>query len=388
MRCGLFLIGLLLIGLLSGCVETPRDTGTTSILTFRYDAARDMVIASTHPLVTDGMPVPAQRYADMLAGLPAASYSPTPTIHLADPVATVAGNVVTVNYREVAGLDQLSSAQLAGLQAVLKGWWWVPGITSVRLELMGVPATSLGSLAITQPLAHLPVIFVVQPTTGELGYLVGVTGPNSPAQAVTALARREIRELPAQAGFRPLLPPDVTLNITPERMMNGILPVDIVGPFDSTQSTRLAGIVLMFNQYPNVNAVQLTFNGNALGTSFMRTRLDRAIVPQDLLLPEAAGATAGGPTLAAISSAVAGGTRRVPPPFACALTWQGWARVETPADSGAPRLFVLREEVGKGYVMLVSGSDVSVIKLLKEGIPPEAIIALRLPGWEMVAAAE
>jgi hypothetical protein len=85
--------GLLLstVLLLSGCPEEENGLPMQqpiSMLVFRYDAVRDVVIASTRSLATDTAVTP-QRYADALSGLPEVSYTPSPGIRMANPQATV-----------------------------------------------------------------------------------------------------------------------------------------------------------------------------------------------------------------------------------------------------------------------------------------------------------
>ena len=368
---------------LTGCPDQDGVPGqqSSSILVFRYDAVRDVVITSTYQLSAD-TPITAQRYANALAALPEVSYTPTAAIRLANPLATVVNDVLTVNYRDVAGLQQLSSAQAASAVAAFEAWRWVPGVREVRLQAAGQPMTILGPLVITQPLQFGNYTYVVNPTTGEVAYLVGSLNPATIAQAVTILQQREIRELPAQAGLRPLLPVGVTISANPAAITTaGVLTVNLSANFPREETARLAGIVLMMTQFPTVNAVQFTFGGQTVNAPFMRSNLNAPIRPYDLLLPLIVASAASVETTAQLQ-AIAEKTLGRKAEVASALVWQDLALLTTDAQPGtAPQTVALRK-MEQDYVVLGHGVNLSVVQLLQQGVPQEAITAFRLPGWE------
>ncbi|MHB9107123.1 MAG: GerMN domain-containing protein [Armatimonadota bacterium] len=385
----LFLLAVLISAvLLAGCPEEENGQPmqqAISILTFRYDAARDVVIANTRSFAVDGAITP-QRYADALAGLPEATYTPSATIRMTDPQATVTDGVLTVNYRDVAGLGGLSSAQAAAAFAALEAWWWVPGVTQVRLQFNGQPATALGPVAITQPLSRPIHTYVLQPTTGEVGYLTGALMPADLPAALTILRNRQISTFPAQQGFTPLLSPNVTLTANPNQIANGVLTVDLAGNFPRTDSARLAGIVLMLTQFPAVQAVRFTFGGETINAPIMRSNLNAPLRPYDLLLPAAA--TAASPAVTDAVKTAAAKTLATPADFEPALVWKDLALVTTrPQPDTAPRSFLLKGQEGT-YRVLASGTNLPVAELLQQGVPVEAVIAFRLPGWENLSLSE
>lgn len=373
--------------LLAGCPEEENGLPVQqaiSMLTFRYDAARDVVIATTRSLVVDGA-VTLQRYADALAGLPEAAYTPSNAIRMADPQASFGNGVLTVNYRDVAGLERLSSAQAAAALAVLEAWFWTPEVAQVRLLFNGQPATVLGPVAITQPLRRGFHTYVLQPTTGEVGYLTGALTPADLSAAIAILRNRQISAFPAQQGFTPLLPSNVTLTANPNQIVNGVLTVDLSANFPRTDSVRLAGIVLMLTQFPAVRAVRFIFGGETVTAPIMRGNLSAPLTPYDLLLPAAAAVAAPAVNEAVKTAAMKSLGR--PADFSQALVWKNLALITAqPADT-APLTMLLKTWDG-GYQVLASGPSIPVTQLLQQGVPVEAVIAFRLTGWENLALTE
>lgn len=373
--------------LLAGCTEGENGQPmqqTISMLTFHYDAARDVVIATTRSFAVDGAVTP-QRYADALAGLPEATYTPSAAIRMTDPQATFVDGVLTVNYRDVAGLEGLSSAQAVAALAAIEAWFWVPDVTQVRLLFNGQPATVLGPVAITQPLRQAFHTYVLQPATGEVGYLTGALTPADLAAAITILRNRQISTFPAQQGFMPLLPPNVTLTANPSQIVNGVVTVDLGGNFQPTDSARLAGIVLMLTQFPTVLAVRFNFNGETVNAPIMRGNLNAPLRPYDLLLPTAAAVA-----LPAVNDTVTTAAMKSldrPAKFGQALVWKNLALITAqPADT-APLTMLLKTWDG-GYQVLASGPSIPVVQLLQQGVPAEAVVAFRLPGWENLSLSE
>ncbi|HEX2951851.1 MAG TPA: GerMN domain-containing protein, partial [Armatimonadota bacterium] len=282
------IIPIVMVFCLGGCKmeeDHSSPTQTMSLLTFDYDAARDVALAHTYPS-TYIRPLTAQGYVTALAVLPAVNYHPTANIHLANPIPRVDKKHLVVNYDSASGLDQLSSSQAAGLMAVLEDWLWAYEIKDVDLLVEGRPVRTLGPLTITQPLHRQFHTYVIQPVTGEVGYLVGALTPKSLADAVAILNRKEISELPALHGFEPLLPPQVRITAPVGRITDGTLTANLSSstlpsPFD----TRLTGIVLMLTQFPGIDAVQFTFAGVKRDAPFMRGNLNAPISSMQLLLP-------------------------------------------------------------------------------------------------------
>lgn len=373
---------------MAGCGTLPPSPTAvpppTSIVSFQYDAARDVVIAHSTPLTLTNPPT-AQNYADALALLPDVSFTVAPTLRLAAPQATVMDDTVTVNYREVAGLQQLAAAQATAMLAALEAWRWVPGVTRVQVLAAGRPLTQLGPLILTQPLTPVYHTYVFQPETGEVGYLVGDLLPANLTQAQDILRRREIRDFPARQGFRPLLPLDTTIAATPDPNHPAVLNVDLSPNFPRMERARLAGLVLEFNQFPTVTAVRFTFGGQLASGMFMRSDLRTALTPYDLLLPAAAALVADEPTATVMRDTATAMLGQIAVNAGPVLVWHEWAALTvTPPADAPPHLFVFRKET-TGYAMQIHGARLLTIEMLQRGVPREAIIALRIPGWETLA---
>ncbi len=388
MRGILLYSAVLAVLLLMGCstekVEPRRTTERISIPTFRYDAARDVVLVTANPALVS-VPIDPQRYATALALLSGAGYTPTAGVRLADPEATLTDSTLTVNYRDSASLAQLSSAQAMAVMAVLEAWFWVPGVRAMSLRVNGEPVRVLGPLAMTQPLRPVYHTYVVQPDTGEIGYLVGAATPGNPTEAIASLRSRVISPLPVQRGFQPLLPADTTLTAAPERMEDGVLSVELSAIVPRQTHPRLAGLVMMLTQFPMVDAVRFTFGGKTVDEPFMRTNLNRAISPYDLLLPGVVAAIPTPEIVAAIRGTVQASLGRAPAAFGVARVWREWAFVTaTPTADVAPKTFILRTQ-HPGFEVKAYGQDLPVTQVLQQGVPGEAIIAFRLPGWEALA---
>jgi len=386
----LFVFGFFIsaILLLAGCPEEENGRPmqqSISILTFRYDAARDVVIATTRSLLVD-VAITPQRYADTLSQLPEASYTPSPAIRLANPQATMADGVLTINYREVAGLERLSSAQTVAAFAAIEAWWWVPDVREVRLRFNGHPATVLGPVTLTQPLRQAFYTYVLQPATGEVGYLVGALTPADLAGAITLLRNRQISAFPAQQGFTSLLPSNVTPTANPNQIASGVLAVDLSGNFPRTDNVRMAGIVLMLTQFPTVQAVRFTFDGETINAPFMRGNLNVPLTPYDLLLPVAAVVAEPAVTDAVKTAAVK--TLGQPVEFGQALVWKDLVLITMqPRSDAVPQTFLLKGQEG-AYRVMAYGPNLPVAQLLQQGVPFEAVIAFRLPGWENLSLSE
>jgi len=387
--CSTLLGAALLLG--CGNNEKAHTPPMSSLLVFHYDSVREIVIASTYSLSTD-RPVTPQRYAEALTRLPEVSYLPTPTparpttIRLADPQARVVDSVLTVNYLDVAGLSEISSAQATAALAALEAWFWVPGVRAVYLQAHGRPLTHLGPVRLTYPLTPAYRTYVVHSATGEVGYLAGAPMPATVRDAVDILQRREIAAFPARQGFTPLLPPGMTLTTGPANLVDGVLRVDLPAYFSRSNMAQLSGIVLTLTQFPEVDAVQFTFGGRVASAPFMRTNLDAPVTPYALLLPPLVAREASGETTRTLQ-ALAEQTLGRPADFSSALVWQDLAMITTHAQPGvASQTFAMHMQDGQ-YTVLSYGPHLSVVQLLKQGMPEDAVTAFRLPGWEHFALA-
>lgn len=279
----LFLMVFCTIILLQYQGEASQGKHYISIVTFRYDAARDVVLAKT-TLVKLRQPISAQAYANALSRLPDMSYTPTETIKFDNPIATYnkRHRRLSVNYRNIAGLDQLASAQTAAVLAALEAWWWVPDVNEIYLQLEGRTSSLLGPLVIYQPLRHQYHTYILNAHTGEIGYLYGNLSPSTIREAVSILNRHEITTYTAMQGFQPILPPGVKLTYT--KIHDGILSADL-SPRVYKQKGALAALVLMFTQYKGVHAVQFTFDGQRLDMPFMHGNLSKPITASQLEIP-------------------------------------------------------------------------------------------------------
>jgi hypothetical protein len=373
--------GVLGLFLLASCPDRT-DIATPiaiTMMTFRYDGARDVVIATTRPLAI-AQPVTSQRFANALALASGVSYTPAANLRLANPVPTVNGAVLTVDYRDVAGLGQLASAQVNAILAALEAWWWVPGITEIQLQAAGQPITTLGPLTISQPLRREYHTYVIQPQTGEVGYLVGSLTPPTLTEAVRILRARQISEFPATQGFQPLLPPEI--DATTGTVKDGTLPVNLTAPFSTGQSPRLAGMILMLTQYPEIEAVQYTFAGETTNAPFMRGNLNAPLSSQQLLLPSTVASIATAQQRTGIEAAVVAHLGAQPASIGQALIWRDWAKVAVTPTPGVPVQQYVMHQGAQGYTVQTVDAGAPSDVLLARGVTREAIIAFRLQGWE------
>lgn len=389
MRYWMMLLGmLLLVCCLAGCEEEEEQPSTTrSLLTFRYDAARDVVLANTAPITTT-LPVTGTAYAGALTRQPDVSYAPSPTIQLSDPAVTLSDGGLTVNYRTATDLGGLASAQSTAVLAALEAWWWTPGVRTLRVQAAGQPLTTVGPVAVTQPLSRTFHTYVVQPLTGEVAYLVGALNPATLADAVAVIQRREITEFPATQGFQPLLPPGVTMTVATDRLADGVLPVNLSAEFPRAQSFRLAGIVLMLTQYPEVDAVRFTFGGETIDAPFMRGNLNAPITPQLLLLPADAARPASREITQTLQAAVQARLGKALASYGPALVWREWATISVVPEAGAAAQTFVLKQAPDGFTVQLAGANLTAEQLTTANVPRDAIIALRIPGWETLAAGQ
>ncbi len=377
---------LVLLGVLwvLGCAEPPSPgppTPPISLLTFHYDAARDVVLAHTVSLPTT-VPLTAQRYADLLATRADVRYAPAPGLRLSDPVPHVTDGAMTVDYHDVAGLAQFNAVQTEAVLAALEAWCWVPGVGTVSITANGAPLTALGSLVLTDPLTPRYHTYVVQTDTGEVGYLPGSPTPADLDDGLDILRRRDAFTAPA--GFQPLLPAGVKLTADPARMTDDFLDVDLQGLLPGTEHLRLAGMILMLTQFPKPHAVRFTFGGVVSSEPFMRTTLDDILTPYALLLPEPTGSLADAETQAALRTAITARLGHTPAYVGPARVWRDWAVLPVKlTPDGVTLLYVLQLRDG-GYTVVQGGPNLPVGDLLARQVPRDAIVALRLPGWEQM----
>ena len=366
------------------------QTRYASALTFRYDAARDVVLATSHPVSFAAAPgqtaAPSQRYLDTLAALPETAYAPAADLRLADPAAMLANGVLTVNYRDVNGLERMNGTQATAALAACEAWAWTPEVREVRLQAAGKPLIALGTQTISQPLKRPYATYVVQPQTGEIGHLAGGPAPATLAEAVVLLNKRQLRAH-AAPGFLPLLPPEVELFADLGHLDNRTLAVDPSPDFSTTEHARLAGLVLMLAQFPEVDAVRFTFGKLTVTQRMMRGDLEKPLSPYDLLLPPAA-TVAENTAAAAIKKAAQSGLSRPPLSVSPPLVWREWAAVTIAPAKSAPEQTVLLNQDAAGYAVTITGERLLARQAMLHDVPRDAILALRLPGWEGVALEE
>jgi hypothetical protein len=369
---GWWALGVGWVLLLGGC-QDPQEVETPgwSVLTFRYDAVRDVVLVATEGPGRGELT--AARYAAELAQQPAVQVT-VGAARLSAPQATVTDGHLVVDYGEVTGLEGLASAQATAVLAALEAWWWVPGVEAVELRVRGRPLTTLGPVTLGARWRRPLAVYVVQPQTGEVAHLVGGPTPATLAEAVAVLRRREIRRLPATQGFVPVLPPGATLATTALEGDTGVLPVALPADFPRGQSARLAALVLTLTQYPAVHAVRLRMGDEVVRGPVMRGRFDAPLTPYQLLVPAA---------VARVVSAEEWGMLQAAAPASAAprgRVWREWAALgEATAD--APGLVLQR--TAQGYQLL--GSPTQAVLA---GMPLEALVALRAPGWERLLMAQ
>lgn len=423
---------------LAGCSSQPASgpEQVVTLLTFQYDPSRDVVLATTRdsvispsqnfvtstPVNTPAPPytvpsvpystqhtqndrqdyavlsppriprmnpaVPAQVYANALASLPIMSFNFPPDIRLMNPTATVNGSTLYVNYCLAEGLDEITCCEATTILGAFESWEWVPGILQVYITAHGEPLTALGPFTFKQPMPRSYHTYIVQSQSNEVGYCFGTLNPGCLNDALGILARREICEIPASKGFVPLIPPDVAFTADVEHISDGILPFNVTDGFPSGDSGRIGGLVLMLTQFPEDSAVQFSFCGRRVDTRYMRGSLDRPFTVGQLLLPTSVAMIPCLPVCSAINNATQISLGRAPYAFGNALVWEDWAsQMVVPDKDAAPRLYILHKQEDN-YTVFASGPSLSPLQLLQQGMPKEAIIALRLPHWEAVIVAE
>lgn len=323
-------------------------------------------------------PVGAQEYANALANLPQMNLMPAPGVSFANPVPTVTDGALSVNYLTLAGLDQLSVEQASPIFVSLESWWWVPGVHCLTLLINGNPLKVLGPYTFCTPLQRSLYTFLVQGDTGEVGYQIDAPYPANLADALDILAKRELALTPATQGFIPLIPPDVNFTAYVGNITNGVLTFDLSTCFDTKDQYRLAGLVLMLTQFPEVSAVQFAFNGQIVDAPFMRANLNQPLTATDLILPTTVGMLPCVAELNAIQNTVQASLGHSPASMDNALVWQQWASVQVVPTQGATSLLYVMRKVGDHYAVFASGTDLKAEQLLRQGMPHEAIIALHL----------
>lgn len=381
-----FLAGLLLLTLVfTGCTESSKSsTPRTSLLVMRYDVTRDVAIVSTRPLASDEA-VTAQRYADALESY--AEVMPAPTYRLAEPKATVNDGVITVDFEFAAARGSLASAQLADAQTALESWFWVPGVERANFLVKGAPLALPEMAPFAQPTPRPYRTFVIQPDTGEMAYLFTAPAPKDLADAISLLQKREISKEAAKAGFQPLLPTGAKLATDPAKIDNGVLTVDVPASV-AADDARLAGIVLMLAQFPHVTAVRFTVDGKATERAFLRGNLKASVTPYQLVLPESVGVIAGKDTAEAVQGAVQADAGRVPLEFGPVRTWRTWSAVTAgPRQSNERQTYLVQRTPEGQYAIKLKGADLTAAQV-RDAVPAEALIALRLPGWGEAAIAD
>jgi len=384
MRSILVALFLGVLAFVVGCTESAEsDTmPRASVLVFRYDAARDVAVATTRPLAGEEAVTP-QRYADALENY--AEIMPTPQYRLADPRATVAEDVITVNYQVAATRGSLSSAQRAEARVTLEGWFWTPEVRQARFQVRGEPMALPELAPFPQPMPPAYHTYVAQPVTGEVMHLVDLHLVETLPEAISALQTRAISESAMTQGLHPLLPAGMTLAADPATIEDGVLTVNLADGTGRDLDANLAGMVLMLAQFPEVSAVQFTFKDAKVDRPFMRGNLNAPITPYQLLLPAEVATLATQAQFAAIQQAVQAEVGRVPVTLRALRVWRNWAAVAVTLEGADAQQTVLLQRDNDGtYAVRMNAVNPTAMQI-RDALPADAIIALRLPGWDDAA---
>jgi len=436
LACGLMAVSIFV----AGCGDPAAGPAVTvSLLTFHYDPSRDVALATTRDAVVSpstsfitstpvmmkvappevtipskpystvvssrfpninrtyavvspgrlpkfGPYVSPQEYADLIAPLPVMSFCFGPDTRFANPCPTAKANVLTVNYRNVCGTFTCDEA--TAIVASLETWWWVPSVCTYHFQADGKPIKNIGGYFIGDPWQHTFHTFVVQEQTGEIGFLVSGLHPRNLKEGLDILASRDICPTPAAKGFVPMLPPGVNFTAYINEIKDGVLPFDFSGSCPTNDKFRMAAIILMLTQFPGVNAVQFYFNGQIIDQPFMRSNLNRPLTAADLILPTTVALLPETGVNACLRTSVQASLGREPAFYGDSLVWGNWACMQVvPEKGGSGRTYILHK-TDETYQVFASGTDLSPVRLLRDGMPREAIIALRLPHWEDVILVE
>lgn len=288
----------LLIALI-GCgnlaqAQTTANEFPHTLLLMQYDVERNVKLLETVTFTTTTNDFTPQQYADALAARPEMEFTAGgQNTHYRDPQATVAGDTLSVNYRDYADAS-LSSSQSILFWTRFSSWFWVPGIRKVRLYANGKEVTWVGEGTVEQPIISTAYLYLYNPNTRE----VGIDWADSRILPYNATLKEALRTLcehkqsltNGRRAFEPLLPKGMVL-LTPEYPKtpladsSGVLHIELPANFPRTEVGRLAGMVLLLTQFPEVNAVRFTFGGKVLNEKFMRTTLDKPISPYDIDSP-------------------------------------------------------------------------------------------------------
>lgn len=261
-------------------LELPQQQ-IKSVLRFSYDIhTGNAVTPVTEERATALTPL---EYARALAHNPAMQWTPPlPNTRYVHPRVSLQAGSLVVRYT-VEGRYPMSSSELAGLWAMLEAWWWVPGVREVTLlDQHGntLPIPEYGTLERPAPRRYQTYAYLADRYT--MGYLTGVKPPQSLHEALNQLAQRMLGDQSSSPRVQPLLPEGVRITADTRHVVDGVLPVDLSAPIHQERPVRLAGVVMMLTQFPEVQAVRFTFNGEALNDPFMRTTLSQPVTPYDL----------------------------------------------------------------------------------------------------------
>lgn len=277
--------------------DEPAGKFQHSLIYMHYDVGRDISVVRTIPFFTTDSTFTPQQYADALAARPEMGFAASgQNTHYRDPEATVDGDTLMVNYRDSATEASMSSSESMQFSMRFSSWFWVPGISRVRFYANGKAVTRVGEgSALKQPLMRDADLFLANLNTHEvrIDWSDSKILSEHPTldEALRVLRERRQHQLDRPDGCEPVLPPGMTLT-TPEypkttlAMNAGVLHIDLPANFPRHDQVRLAGMVLLLTQFPQVLAVRFTFGGAVEHEPFMHVALDEAITPYDLDLPE------------------------------------------------------------------------------------------------------
>lgn len=385
MRGLLIVLVIVMVGMVcAGCMDSSKSKPAprSSVLVFSYDAARDASIARTRPLATTDEITP-QRYAEELENY--TEIMPVATYRLADPKATVTDGTVTVDYQMASTRGTLTDAQIAEARTTLESWFWVPKVRQANFQAKGAPLALATAEAYPQPASPTFHAYFIQPDTGEVAHLNGSAAPKDVKEAISLLQKGDISAGAKKQGFAPLLPAGVKLAADPTKIDGGVLTVNFSADVQPDDDARLAGIVLMLTQFSEVEAVQFIIDGKTVARPVMRGNLNAPLTPYLLLLPTDVAALLPKDTALPVQNAVQAEVGRVPLTFGSVKSWRNWALVTATREASEERqTYILKHEGDGTYTMKLKGAALTAAQI-HDTVPAEAIVALRLPGWEDAA---
>jgi len=258
-------------------------------------------------------------------------------------------------------------------------------VRQARFQVRGEPMALPELAPFPQPMPPAYHTYVAQPVTGEVMHLVDLHLVETLPEAISALQTRAISESAMTQGLHPLLPAGMTLAADPATIEDGVLTVNLADGTGRDLDANLAGMVLMLAQFPEVSAVQFTFKDAKVDRPFMRGNLNAPITPYQLLLPAEVATLATQAQFAAIQQAVQAEVGRVPVTLRALRVWRNWAAVAVTLEGADAQQTVLLQRDNDGtYAVRMNAVNPTAMQI-RDALPADAIIALRLPGWDDAA---